>query len=57
MSVPSKYQPTESIVDVSKVFGRGKTQIPSDVRKTLGLKDGDKIVWKLENGKMTVALA
>jgi len=53
----SKYQATESIIDVSKVFDRGKTQIPSDVRKILGLKDGDKIVWKLENGKMTVVLA
>lgn len=57
MSVPSKYQPTESIVDVSKVFGRGKTQIPADVRKMLGLKDGDKIVWKLENGKVVVEVA
>lgn len=57
MGIPSKYQATESTIDVSKVFGRGKTQIPSDVRKILGLKDGSKIVWKLENGKMTVGLA
>jgi len=53
----SKYQQTESTVDVSKVFGRGKTQVPSDVRKLLGLKDGDKIVWKLENGKVVVEVA
>jgi len=57
MGVPSKYQQTESTVDVSRVFGRGKTQIPADVRRFLGLKDGTKIVWKLENGKITVGVA
>ena len=57
MGVPSKYQQTESTVDVSKVFGRGKTQIPADVRRILGLKDGTKIVWKLEGGKIVVELA
>jgi AbrB family looped-hinge helix DNA binding protein len=29
----------------SKVFQRGKTQIPSEVRKRLSLKDGDTVVW------------
>jgi len=53
----SKYQKTDSTVDVSRVFGRGKTVIPSDVRKLLGLKDGDKIVWKLDNGKIVVEVA
>lgn len=53
----SKYQATESTVDVSRVFDRGKTQIPSDVRKILGLKDGNKIVWKLWNGRMVVEVA
>lgn len=57
MGVPSKYQQTESTIDVSRVFGRGKTQIPVDVRRMLGLKDGTKIVWKLENGKVTVTVA
>ena len=53
----SKYQATESTIDVSRVFDRGKTQIPADVRRIMGLKDGTKIVWKLENGKITVAVA
>ncbi len=53
----AKYQATESTIDVSKVFDRGKTQIPSDVRKLLVLKDGDKIVWKLENGRVFVEVA
>jgi len=53
----SKYQATERTIDISKVFDRGKTQVPSDVRKLLGLKDGDKIVWKLENGKVVVEVA
>ena len=53
----SKYQETTSIVEVSRVFGRGKTQIPSDIRKILGVKDGTKLVWKLEGGKIVVELA
>jgi bifunctional DNA-binding transcriptional regulator/antitoxin component of YhaV-PrlF toxin-antitoxin module len=53
----SKYQATERTIDISKVFDRGKTQIPSDVRKIMSLKDGDKIVWKLENGKIVVEVA
>ena len=53
----AKYQATESTIDVSKVFDRGKTQIPSDVRKLLVLKDGVKIVWKLENGRVFVEVA
>ncbi len=52
----SKYQQSTAIIDVSKVFDRGKTQIPSDVRKIMGIKDGSKIVWKVENGKMFVEL-
>lgn len=53
----AKYQATESTIDVSKVFDRGKTQIPVDVRKMLGLKDGDKLVWKLDNGRIVVEVA
>jgi bifunctional DNA-binding transcriptional regulator/antitoxin component of YhaV-PrlF toxin-antitoxin module len=53
----SKYQATERTIDISKVFDRGKTQIPSDVRKIMCLKDGDKLVWKLENGKVVVEVA
>jgi bifunctional DNA-binding transcriptional regulator/antitoxin component of YhaV-PrlF toxin-antitoxin module len=32
-------------VATSKIFQKGKTQIPIQVRKELGLKDGDTVVW------------
>lgn len=50
----SKYQETTSIIAVSRVFGRGKTQIPSDIRKIMLLKDGSRVVWKIEDGKIVV---
>jgi len=48
----AKYQPSNRTLAVSRVYQHGKTQVPSDVRGILGLQDGDKIVWKLENGKI-----
>jgi AbrB family looped-hinge helix DNA binding protein len=41
----------ERVVAVTKVFNRGQTYIPADIRKRLGLKDGDKVVWIEENGR------
>jgi bifunctional DNA-binding transcriptional regulator/antitoxin component of YhaV-PrlF toxin-antitoxin module len=35
----------EQIVATSKIFQKGKTQVPSQVRKELDLKDGDTLVW------------
>ena len=35
----------KNIVGVSKVFQHGKTQLPRDVRKLLGLKDGDRVYY------------
>jgi len=32
-------------VAISKIFDRGKTVIPSEIRKKLGVTDGDKLVW------------
>jgi len=34
------------IVATSKVFQRGKTVIPSEVRMLLSIDDGGKIVWR-----------
>lgn len=34
------------IVALSKVFQRGKTVIPSEVRALLKVEDGDRIVWR-----------
>jgi bifunctional DNA-binding transcriptional regulator/antitoxin component of YhaV-PrlF toxin-antitoxin module len=36
---------SEQIVATSKIFQKGKTQVPSQVRRELDLKDGDVIVW------------
>jgi len=43
------------IVATSKIFQKGKTQVPSEVRKDLGLKDGDTLVWIKINEKYCVA--
>jgi bifunctional DNA-binding transcriptional regulator/antitoxin component of YhaV-PrlF toxin-antitoxin module len=43
------------IVATSKIFQRGKTQVPSQVRKDLGLKDGDTLVWIKIDEKYCVA--
>jgi len=48
---------TEQIIAISKVFQKGKVQVPSDVRKMLGIKDGTKLVWKLKEGKIFVEAA
>jgi len=34
------------IIAISKLFQRGKTVIPSEIRTLLNIKDGDKIVWR-----------
>lgn len=46
-----------SEIGISKVLPSGKTVIPAYIRRIMGLKDGNKIVWKLWNGKMVVELA
>jgi bifunctional DNA-binding transcriptional regulator/antitoxin component of YhaV-PrlF toxin-antitoxin module len=43
------------IVATSKIFQRGKTQVPSQVRKDLGLQDGDTLVWIKIDEKYCVA--
>lgn len=48
----SRYMVIENVLDQSKVFQRGKTQIPKDVRKALHLEDGDKIIWYSENNRI-----
>ena len=32
-------------IDITKVYGGGRSQIPIEVRKALAIKDGDKIRW------------
>ena len=48
------YEKTRKISAISKMYQGGKTQVPSDVRRSLGLKDGDKLLWILEGGRWYV---
>ena len=45
---------TEEIRATSKVFQRGKTQVPSEVRRSLGVKDGDTLVWIIAEGRWII---
>ena len=47
----STHEDDSDIVDISRVFQRGKTVIPSDVRSLLGISDGDKVVWRYDKLK------
>jgi len=42
------------IIAVSKIFQHGKTVVPVEVRRSLGLEDGDRLVWILEDGRWVV---
>lgn len=39
-------------MDIAKITTKGQITIPVDIRRKLGLKDGDKIVFLEENGKV-----
>lgn len=42
-------------LNVTKVYGKGKTSIPSEIRKRWKLTDGDRLVWmEDEFGKIWV---
>ena len=41
-------------IDISRVHSKGRVQIPVDVRKHLGIEDGDKIIWYRELDKIYV---
>lgn len=38
----------------SRVYAGGKVAIPADVRRQLGIKDGDRIVFDIEDGRLTI---
>jgi bifunctional DNA-binding transcriptional regulator/antitoxin component of YhaV-PrlF toxin-antitoxin module len=40
------------ILKTSKVFQRGKTTIPVEIRKLLNVVDGDNVVWYYYDGKI-----
>ena len=39
----------------SKVAKSGQTQVPKDIQNHLGLKEGDKILWEVKNGKVNIS--
>jgi bifunctional DNA-binding transcriptional regulator/antitoxin component of YhaV-PrlF toxin-antitoxin module len=55
--VVAKYQQTQKIRAMSKVYQRGKTQIPSEVRRDMGVQDDDRLLWILKNGKWFIEKA
>ncbi len=40
---------SDEVIATTKVFDRGKTTIPSEIRRRMNLSDGDKLVWKRDN--------
>lgn len=51
----SKYQTEKQFLGAGKVYQHGKTQIPRDVRRKLGLTEGSHIIWWwLEEGKILI---
>ena len=43
-----------NVVNVSKVYGKGTVHIPRFVREDLHLKDGDILIWAVEQGTRAV---
>ncbi len=52
-----RYELTEGLLAVSTLFQRYKTQVPKEVREKLKLKDGDKMAWVHEGGRIYVGSA
>lgn len=53
------YQPVvkKRVEAISKLFQKGKIQLPAVVRDSLRVEDGEKILWINENGKWVVEKA
>lgn len=49
-----RYEKSHQIIDVSPIYQHGKTHVPKDVREILGVKDGDKIVYWIDEGKIYI---
>ena len=44
-------------MEVAKITSRGQITIPIDIRKKLGVKEGDKVIFLEDNGRIVVANA
>ena len=42
-------------MEISRVSSKGQVTIPIDIRKRLNLKEGDKVVFYEENGRVFIA--
>jgi antitoxin PrlF len=42
----------ERFVELAKITLRGQITIPVEIRKKLGVKDGDKVIFLEENGRI-----
>lgn len=55
MSTQKRYEfKNERVVSTTKMFQRGKTVVPSEIRKRLNLKDGERVVWIEKDGNFYV---
>jgi antitoxin PrlF len=44
-------------VDLSKLSSKGQVTIPAEIRKKLNLKEGDKVLFVEENGRVFISNA
>ena len=44
-------------MEVAKITSRGQVTIPIDIRRKLGVKEGDKIIFEEDNNRIFVANA
>ena len=49
-----RYEVRRKIIHISRVYDYGKTTIPKEVREKLRIKDGDKLIWYEEDGRVFV---
>jgi len=52
-----RYLLTTRLLAVSTIFQRGKTCVPVDVRRSLDVEDGDKLIWILDDERIYVESA
>ena len=41
-------------MDLAKITMRGQITIPAEIRRKLGVKDGDKVIFLEENGRIII---
>ncbi len=42
------------LVELAKITMRGQITIPKEIRRRLGVKDGDKVIFLEENGRIII---